>query len=625
MNESYSLKDAIKIRCAMEEYQDTKYMNILRQLNEQTNVVLTDDLGTEFVQNCGRDLAGEIVRNCFDTANYNITVDQLATRILKFSYEEDYDPLAKNGGWGDITKTVYNYNEHNSAELDAITKTMEKASTQLFEIDRDKDKLDRNGKKAYRESQKDENGDLFDELTGVKAEKKTVWRNGKPYEKPDVEADHIQARKSAKYNARYITDAGAEELRVFWNSPDNMQMMHKSANASKSDIRVCKVDGKVKYVNARNKEYDASTDITDRATPEQLADAVCAQWEYINEKRKGGNQDKIKKLKEKGYLDENGKVPKSVRKELVRNIKHSQNVESTIILKNTDYKQVGSDALDYTKASIGKIIAGQVIYYAAPPIVYEVKTIILKKDITIENALEKLTDAMKRVTDYVVSKLKDIFVNIAFNSLKKFVKSFMDILINMVKATVKKLLKMAKNLVLSTVDAVRIIANPNSSRAEKADSVVNLYAVTITSCVIEILFELGGDALKIPEPFDDIIFGPLQILTTVICTNFTMLILKKADLFGVRQGFKMSKIRELFADARDETIRMYEVSTNVAYAEIDEIIENARKESLAIYNRLEEYDMKTYSARDDLEIINQMFNMNIDFESDWLKFIGVQR
>ena len=50
-------------------------------------------------------------------------------------------------------------------------------------------------------------------------------------------------------------------------------MMHASANASKGDIRVCKVNGEIKYVNARSKDYDPSTDITYKATPKQLAES----------------------------------------------------------------------------------------------------------------------------------------------------------------------------------------------------------------------------------------------------------------------------------------------------------------------------------------------------------------
>ena len=48
-----------------------------------------------------------------------------------------------------------------------------------------------------------------------------------------------------------------------------------------------------------------------------------------------------------------------------------------------------------------------------------------------------------------------------------------------------------------------------------------------------------------------------------------------------------------------------------------------KKESYAIYENLMEFDPKTDSARPELEKINKMFSMNIDFEKDWLSFIGV--
>lgn len=623
MSDIVELKNAVKVRTAMEEYQDKVYLNIMRQINTECQSILSDDMGSEFVRNCGRDIAGEVVRNCFDTSAYNITVDQLAKRLLEFSYEKEYDPLANNGGVGDIQKSVYNYNELRSADLDKIAEVMDKSQTKLFTEDRSQDKLDKKGKEAYRQSKTDENGDIYDELTGEKGTKSTYIKNNKEVEKSDLQADHIQARESASVNSRYVTKEGAERLKVFWNSSDNMQMIHASANASKGDIRVCNVNGKIKYVNARSKDYDPSSDITYKATPEQLAEAVCQQWEAVDAEREGNSQKKIEKLKEKGYLDEDGKVPKSVKRELIRNIRHSQNEESKIILQNTDYKTVSKDALKTTKESVGKIIAGQVIYYAAPPLLYEIRVILKDKSISIDNALSKLGESAKRVGEYVLSKLKYIFVNIAFNSLKKFIKSFMDILINIVKATVKKILKMAKNLVLSTVDAVRIIGDKNSTKSEKANAVCNLYAVTITSCVIEILFELAADTLHIPKPFDDIIFGPLQILTTVMCTNLTMLILKKADLFDVEFGFKMSQIRKLFVTSTQELNEAYSSSQYLADEEIKKIIERAKIQSREIYDNLLEFNPHKDSARGELEKINRMFSMNIDFENEWLKFIGV--
>lgn len=623
MGDTVSLKEAVKIRAAMENYQDTVYLNLIRKLNSNCQEVLTDDLGSEFVKNCGRDLAGEVVRNCFDTSNYNLTVDQLAMRILEFSYESEYDPLSENGGVGEISKAVYNYNELQSDELDQISKMMDESQEKLFQEDRKNDSLDIKGKKEYRESQKDENGDLYDDLTGEKGGKSTYIKNNKEIEKSDLQADHVQARESATYNSRYLKEKGVEELRSFWNSSDNMQMMFESANASKGDVRVCKVDGKVVFINKKSNEYDPKTDITHKATPEQLADATIFMWEHVDEDRENKNAPKIEKLKNKGYLDENGKVPKAIRKKLIKNIRHSQNEESKVILKNTDYKKAAEDAAKNTKAAMGKIIAGQIIYYTAPPLVYELKIILKNKTIKLENAIDTLGKSAARIGKYIFTKLKDIFSNIAANSLKKFIKSFMDILIEAVKATVKKILKIAKNLVLSTVDAIRIIADKNADSSQKANAVFNLYGVTITSCVVEILFELAADALHIPEPFDDIIFGPLQILTTVVCTNLTMLILKKADLFDVEFGFKMSKIRLLFQETREMYNKEYEISAEYADTQIAEIIEKAKQESILIYENLEEYDLKKQSARGELEKVNSMFSMNIDFENDWLKFLGI--
>ena len=249
MSDNYELEKAIKTRLEMEEYQKTVYINIMNKLNLDCDEILKDDLGGEFIKNCGRDLAGEIVRNCFDTSSYNVTVDQLAKRILEFSYDDEYDPLADNGSFEQIEKNVYNYNELYSSELDSISKVMHESQKKLFTEDRKHDSLDKLGKQEYRRSKTDDNGDIYDELTGKKGTTSTYVRNGKGVKKSDLQADHVQARESATYNSRYLKDEGKEALKVFWNSADNMQMIHASANASKGDIRVCKVNGKIKYVN----------------------------------------------------------------------------------------------------------------------------------------------------------------------------------------------------------------------------------------------------------------------------------------------------------------------------------------------------------------------------------------
>ena len=627
--ENVELKNAIKIRTAMIEYQDTVYLNLIRQLNTNCQEILNKDLGSEFVRNCGRDLAGEVVRNCLDTSDFYITVDQLAKRILEFSYDNEYDPLKNNGGVGDVNKSVYNYNELKSSELEDIANVMAISQQKLFDEDRKHDSRDQKGKIEYRNLKKDENGDVYDELTGKKEEKSTYIRNGKVIEKSNLQADHIQARESASYNSRYIKEGGEENLKDFWNSPDNMQMMFQSANSSKGDVRVCKVGKNIINLNKSTKEYQdlikkyPNADITSQATPEQLADATVYMWEEYYKKREGEGKKLTNELVDKGYLDENGKVRKSVKNQLIKNIRHSQNAESVVVLKNADYKKIAEDAKTYTKKSIGKIIAGQIIYYAAPPLIYEVKSILKDKTIKLDNALQKLGASAIRIGEYVFSRLKDIFINIAVNSLKKFIKSFMDILVNMVKATVQKLLKIAKNLVLSTVDAIRIIADPNADSSQKANSVCNLFGVTITTCVIDLLFELASESLHIPSPWDDVVFGPLQILLTVVCTNLTLLILQKADLFDVNRGFRMSQIRALFQETRDGYQREIDFSREYADYKIREIIEHAKLETRYIYDNLQTMDMKTQSARGELEKINTMFSMDINFEEEWLKFIGV--
>lgn len=353
-------------------------------------------------------------------------------------------------------------------------------------------------------------------------------------------------------------------------------------------------------------------DITYKATPEQLAEATVKKLESASDNAKQA-------LKDKGYLDEDGNVPKYIKKKLEQYARHSQNAESKEILKNTEYGEVAKEAVSHTKASVGKIIAGQVMYYATPPLVYEVRQILKNKQ-SLDKTIESLKAAAIRIGDYIISKLKDIFKNVVFNSFKNFVKIFMDILISLVKATVRKMLRLVKNLVLSTIDAIRIIAAKGSSPAQKADAVVNLFGLTITTFVVDVLSDLIGKGLHLPE----FLLMPLQIMATVICTNLTMLVLQKADLFDIRFGFKMNALRDLFENTRKEFEENSAIARKYALDEIEIMIEQARSDSRQIYNNLLESNLFETDIRSDLDRINQMFNMNIDFDKDWNAFIGVE-
>ena len=150
------------------------------------------------------------------------------------------------------------------------------------------------------------------------------------------------------------------------------------------------------------------------------------------------------------------------------------NAESERVLKNTDYKQAAKDAGEYTRMSAKKIIVGQVVYYVLPPMVFETRTLIHRKNMTLDIFLREIKKSGHRVVHYVASKLGEIFKNIAGNALNKFLKSFFDIIIEMVKETVKRVLKIVKQLVLSLTNCVRIIVDKKATSAQKADYVSKL-------------------------------------------------------------------------------------------------------------------------------------------------------
>ena len=320
------LKEAISVRQAMKQYQDATYINLIQQINTKTASVIKDDLGTQFVQNCVRDLSGEVVRHYFNTSDYYITVDQLALRILKFKYDDEYDPLAENNGVGGTYQAVYINRQINQGIMDTILEDIHFNQKELFPEKRSS--KDIKAQKDYRESQKDENDNLTDELTGKKETFREFERNGKKVQATNLQSDHVQSRAAATYNSKYITEKGKRELQDFYNSADNMQLIHASANASKGDVRY-EVAG----------ENGKKIDLTYKATPEQLANEIMKRWKKDSE-----SGEKRQKLIDEGYLavDENGEVyvPKMVQKKLEQKIRHSQNEESKVILKNTEYGKV---------------------------------------------------------------------------------------------------------------------------------------------------------------------------------------------------------------------------------------------------------------------------------------------
>lgn len=599
-----NLEEVINLRDKFFEEQEKLYLAMVNQINSQMKELLKNDLGNQLANNCARDFAGEIVRNYLpvNTGEMYITADQMFDRIINFRYDNDIDPLSSND---EIRKMLYN--NENSEIFNQIAEESQKAQKQLFTEDRSQDKLDREGKLKYRESKKDENGILTDELTGQKGEFLEYEKNGQKYQKSDMHADHIQSRAAAKYNSEYITEKGVEKLKEFINSDDNFQIIHASANTSKGDVRV--------YLGEDGKVYcdkDKGVDITYKATPEQMTEVTCQMWVKDT---KSGNKKAI--LKEKGYLDEDGKkVKKEVREKLKKQYEKSMNEESKIILKNIKYHSVGKTAMKSTAASFPKIFAGQIMYYGIPPIVYETKCIIKNRNADLDNFFVKLKKAFKRIIAYMQSKLKNIMGNIAHNSLKSFLRIFFDMIIEMLKGTIKKIFKMIKDIVMAFVNSIKILGDKNRTAAEKADAVVTTLGITISSIAVNVIIEILEKQCPPLKPFTD----PLQVIITILTTNIVMLILQKMDIFNVRYGLMVAKIKEIFEEGRAEYKEQLKLLEEETYTNIDKLLEETEFEIFNVITDISSADINEKDLKDEIDIINKTFNMEINLQEEWSQF-----
>jgi len=534
--------------------------NINMRLQE---LVQDDNFGSILVRNTGKDLAGELIRRYLDFGDYYITVDQVYERFVNFSYDNELDPLASNEA---MKKTIYNFNDAETAEsIQNINERSKMAQEYLCEENRKKDKLDKTMKKKYRDKKiNHRNNTLTDELTGeqykvvedktkTQGENKSVERENSQCENEssnNLHADHVQSRAAAMYNSRYIVSEEAkQELKKFINSDDNMELMHASANTSKGDVRICEVDGKrmpmnAKEMKSRQDKGEKIVDVTYNATPEEMTEAVVALWEKDT---KTGN--KIATLRKHGYLDKDGKVKPAVKKRLLRKFERSQNKESTIILKNASYKNITKDAIGETKNSLGKILAGQIIYYFVPPIIFETKALVKRDDLTLDKFFGEFKKAGSRIIKYVSSKLKKILQNLMDNAFSKFLKTFFDIIIEMLKATIKRLMEIVKDVVMSLINCGKVLLDKEASSSQKADSITKILATTVTTVVIQLIFEYLGKQFTLPGFLVD----PLQIIVTVLATNIIMLVLQKLDLFDVKYGLLVSNIEKIF----DEETKIY--------------------------------------------------------------------
>lgn len=616
------LQEALWQRAEVELKRQEAYDRMIDNINQGVEEVNADKLGPQFAKACCKDIAGEVIRMLTPgpIANAGITVDQLVTRVVTFSYETDYDPLV-NGS--EYQKTIYETilpNTRNGSTYHQINNIIQENEAHMQKLFT---KSDVNGRKVYDDNgmmkkgkeeyaagiRRDNDGILVDEYTGEDPGYRTN-QNGDQVSRAQV--DHVQAAATAKYNSKYMGEQGVDRMKKFYNSEDNFGMMTDVANGSKGDVKVYKRDGKVLSkgeVSKLSQDEKNDYDVTHKATPDEYANAVAERWETSNSKER---------LMEAGYLDENGKVKPEVRKQLEKNIKHSQNRESMEILKGlTDddgkaIKAISEDAAKATKKAIGKIITGQIIYYTLPPLVYEVREGINNGQDE-DSILDRIKKSSKRILAYVTSKLQEILGNIMSEGMKSFIRSFFDILISMLKSTVKKVMRMIKVFAVSVVDVVKITCDSTRTAAEKAEAVTSLLSVAITGVLIEIVFEYIEKVTGIPEIF----IAPLQMIVTIMASNFIMLGLKKIDLFGVRGQINKATVLSILEEERQLYHQTYAELAQRADTNIQQLISTVQQECVEFTRSINEMDMFKQEARPALQGISDAFGMNIDFDGEW--------
>lgn len=574
-----NLKEILEIRNELALKHRNLYLNTINELNISYRKILNDNLGAQFLEACKDDFFGQVVRRYFNTSDYYVTVDQLWKRVCTFSYEEDYDPLKNNAKY---PKEVLNYNDPTRTEKFKPT-TKQFIEEMSKEYDQKVYPENRSGNEVFY----DKNGKKYETRT---AYKRTVINPGKTemrdeltnekVDKASIDGDHILSRESVSYNKRYMKQSFIDERDKFYNSEDNMQFINNSANRSKQEL----------------------------VEP----DAIVERWENADGKVRDN-------LMAKGYLDKNGKVPEHVQKNLKQKHKYAATKESLYKLKHTDYKQVSKDSGSQMIKSVPSILAGQLLYYGLPPLWYECKQIQKNGMNSLETFLEDLSVSFDRASSYIAKNTKNIITNVANSSLKKFVKTFFDILISIVQQSIRRIMSLIKDFVLAIIDSIKILLDKNASSKQKAESIFNLFVLTITNTVVIVGLEYIEKQFAIPSP----IMEAIEFLAVVVVSNMVMLIMQKADLFDVRYGLKVEKLKNII----DEYHMSYTLSTeellqesNIESTKAFEIIENEIKELQIV---LDSVDLKRDSVYEELNKINEIFVMNIDFDKEWESFLKI--
>ena len=186
----------------------------------------------------------------------------------------------------------------------------------------------------------------------------------------------------------------------------------------------------------------------------------------------------------------------------------------------------------------------------------------------------------------------------------------------MLKATVKRIFTMIKEVVMALVNSIKILGDKNKNAAEKADAIVSTLGITISSIAVNVIIEY----LEVQFPFLKPLSDPLQVIITILTANISMLILQKMDIFNVRYGLMVTKIKEIFEEGRAEYKEQLKLLEDETYTNIDKLLEEAEFEIFNVITDISSADINEKDLKDEINIINETFNMGIDLQEEWNQF-----
>ena len=101
-----------------------------------------------------------------------------------------------------------------------------------------------------------------------------------------------------------------------------------------------------------------------------------------------------------------------------------------------------------------------------------------------------------------------------------------------------------------------------------------------------------------------------------------MLVLQKMDLFNLQYGLLVANIEKVFDEANEEYLRESKELFESSSKEIEIYMINIKKHIEEIKESISKVDIHKEEITPYLEKLNTLFDMEIDFNSEWNEFIA---